>query len=59
MYDTKEELKIDIPAGYEFAGVDDDAQQVVFTKIQPEYPESQDLGEISIIKHKNELCNTK
>lgn len=31
---------IPIPKGYEFAGVDDDEQQVVFTKIQPEYPKT-------------------
>jgi hypothetical protein len=30
----------DIPKGYEFAGVDDNNQQVVFTKIQPEYPKT-------------------
>lgn len=35
-----EEIKIDTPKGYEFAGVDDDNQQVVFTKIQPEYPKT-------------------
>ena len=34
------EIKINIPAGYEFAGVDDNAQQVVFAKIQPEYPKT-------------------
>lgn len=33
-----EEIKIDIPKGYEFAGVDDDKQQVVFTKIGHHYP---------------------
>lgn len=33
-----EEIKIDIPKGYEFAGVDDDKQQVVFTKIGYHYP---------------------
>ena len=32
------EIKIDIPKGYEFAGVDDDNQQVVFTKIGYHYP---------------------
>lgn len=35
-----EEKRIDIPKGYEFAGVDDNAQQVVFTQIQPEYPKT-------------------
>ena len=35
-----EEKRIDIPKGYEFAGVDDDAQQVVFTQIQPKYPKT-------------------
>ena len=39
--ETMEEIiKIDIPKGYEFAGVDDNARQVVFTKIQPEYPKT-------------------
>lgn len=31
--EIKEEIKIDIPEGYEFVGVDN--QQVVFTKMQP------------------------
>lgn len=35
-----EEIKIDIPKGYEFAGVDDDKQQVVFTKIGYHYPKT-------------------
>lgn len=35
-----EEIKIDIPKGYEFAGVDDNKQQVVFTKILAEYPKT-------------------
>jgi len=34
----EETIKIDIPKGYEFAGVDDDNQQVVFTKIGYHYP---------------------
>lgn len=34
------EIKIDIPAGYEFAGVDDDKQQVIFAKIRPEFPKT-------------------
>lgn len=38
--ETMEEIKVDIPKGYEFAGVDDDNQQVVFTKIQPQYPKT-------------------
>ncbi len=38
--ETMEEKRIDIPKGYEFAGVDDDKQQVVFTKIQLEYPKT-------------------
>ena len=38
--ETMEEIKIDIPKGYEFAGVDDDKQQVVFTKIQSQYPKT-------------------
>lgn len=35
-----EEIKIDIPKGYEFAGVDDNKQQVVFTKIGCQYPKT-------------------
>lgn len=38
--ETMEEIKIDIPKGYEFTRVDDDKQQVVFTKIQPQYPKT-------------------
>lgn len=38
--ETMEEIKIDIPKGYEFVGVDDNAQQVVLQKIQPEYPKT-------------------
>jgi hypothetical protein len=33
-------LTIDIPVGYEFAGVDDDRQQVFLQKIQPKYPKT-------------------
>lgn len=33
-------IKIDIPKGYEFAGVDDDKQQVVFEKIGYHYPKT-------------------
>ena len=54
--ETLEELKINIspmqmggaqviipiPQGYEFAGVDDDNQQVVFEKIKPKYPKDFD-----------------
>lgn len=40
--ETMEEIKVDIPKGYEFAGVDDTTQQVMFTKIQPEYPKTFD-----------------
>lgn len=36
--ETMEEITVNIPKGYEFAGIDDNRQQVVFTKIQPEYP---------------------
>ena len=58
-----EEIKIDIPKGYEFAGVDDDNQQVVFTKIQAQYPKTYEecceildiLGNIGIEGYKNEL----
>lgn len=35
-----EVIKIDIPKDYEFTGVDNDNQQVVLTKIQPQYPKT-------------------
>lgn len=38
--ETVEEIKVDIPRGYEFSGVDDDNQQVVFTKIRSQYPKT-------------------
>jgi hypothetical protein len=34
-----EQIKIDIPEGYEFFGIDDN-DKVVFTKIQPKYPKT-------------------
>ena len=33
-----EQIILDIPKGYEFAKIDNDKQQIVFTKIQPQYP---------------------
>lgn len=36
----KEEVKLDIPEGYEFFGVDDEKRQVVFTKIGSHYPKT-------------------
>ena len=36
----EETIKIDIPKGYEFAGVDDDNQQVVFERIGCQYPKT-------------------
>lgn len=36
----EEQIKIDIPKGYEFAGLDDDKKQVVFTKIGYHYPKT-------------------
>lgn len=36
----EETIKIDIPKGYEFVGVDDDNQQVVFEKIGCQYPKT-------------------
>ena len=36
----EEQIKIDIPKGYEFAGVDDANQQVVFEKIGYQYPKT-------------------
>ena len=39
--ETMEEIiKIDIPKGYEFVGIDDDNQQVVFEKIGCQYPKT-------------------
>lgn len=38
--EVMEEIKVDIPKGYEFAGVDDDKQQVVFTKVGYHYPQT-------------------
>lgn len=35
-----EQVIIPIPKGYEFAGVDDDNQQVVFEKVKPQYPKT-------------------
>lgn len=35
-----ESLMIDIPTGYEFAGIDDDKQQVILQKIHPNYPKT-------------------
>ena len=34
------QIKINIPKGYEFAGIDDDNQQVVFEKIEYQYPKT-------------------
>lgn len=36
----KDTIKIDIPRGYEFVGVDDDNQQVVFEKVGYHYPKT-------------------
>ena len=36
----EETIKINIPKGYEFAGVDDDNQQVVFERIGCQYPKT-------------------
>jgi hypothetical protein len=36
--EAMEEIKIDIPKGYEFAGIDN--QQVVFEKVKPKYPKT-------------------
>lgn len=38
--EAMKEKRIDIPKGYEFAGVDDDRQQVVFTKVEYHYPQT-------------------
>ena len=48
--ETMEEIKIEIPKGYEFAGVDNDKQQVVFTKVQSQYPKTYEecIGQLSI-----------
>jgi hypothetical protein len=39
--ETMEEIKIDIPNGYEFFGIDDD-NKIVLTKQQPQYPKTYD-----------------
>lgn len=36
--ENMETIKIDIPKGYEFTKIDNDKQQIVFTKIQSQYP---------------------
>lgn len=36
----EETIKIDIPKGYEFVGVDDNNQQVVLERIKPQYPKT-------------------
>ena len=36
----EEQVKIDIPKGYEVVGVDDDNHQVLLKKIKPKYPKS-------------------
>lgn len=38
--ETMGEIKIDIPKGYEFDRISNDKQQVVFTKIQLDYPKT-------------------
>ena len=39
--ETMEEIiKIDIPKGYEFAGIDDDKHQAIFERIKPKYPKT-------------------
>lgn len=52
-----EEIKIDIPKGYEFAGIDDSRQQVVFTKIQPEYPTTYEECHKLMVQWKEYDCN--
>lgn len=37
-FKQEETIKIDIPKGYEFVGVDDNNQQVVLERIKPQYP---------------------
>lgn len=38
--ETEEQIKLDIPKGYEFAGVDDATQQVILKRIEPQYPKT-------------------
>ena len=38
--EKEDSIIVDIPKGYEFAGVDDDKQQVVFEKIGCQYPKT-------------------
>ena len=54
---SKEEtIKIDIPKGYEFAGIDDDNQQVVFEKVKPQYPKTyEECCDILQLEHIFEL----
>ena len=51
---------IPIPKGYEFAGVDDDAQQVVFDKVKPKYPKTEIKEKLekilSLYKENEERC---
>lgn len=54
---TMTEITIDIPKGYEFAGIDDNRQQVVFTKIQPEYPKTYEECHNLMVQWKEYDCN--
>lgn len=53
----EEAIKIDIPKGYEFAGVDDDNQQVVFEKIGRQYPKTYEECHELMVQWKEYDCN--
>lgn len=54
--ETMGEIKIDIPKGYEFVGISNDKQQVVFTKIRAEYPKTyEECCDILQLEHTFEL----
>jgi hypothetical protein len=53
--ETMEEIKLDIPDGYEFFGIDDD-NKVVLTKKQPQYPKTyEECCDILQLEHTFEL----
>ena len=64
----EEIIKISIPKGYEFAGVDDVNQQVVFEKIGYQYPKTyeecwymlkHDINNDKVTGYKNNILNRK
>lgn len=53
----EETIKINIPKGYEFAGVDDDNQQVVFERIGYQYPKTYEECHKLMVQWKEYDCN--